>query len=106
MIIAIQLAFSLGISLISLLSYLIYQWKYIVAFWIFIPSVIALVAFRLVEETPEFTLKKGYACLLASFNRIAAFNRRDPLEQEEVEATLAITLHYSFFKELVLGRTR
>jgi len=52
MIIAIQLAFSLGISLISLLSYLIYEWKYTMAFFILIPSIIAIFAFNLVEETP------------------------------------------------------
>jgi MFS family permease len=49
MIIAIQLAFSLGISVISLLSYLIAEWKYIIAFFMLIPSLIAIVAFQLVE---------------------------------------------------------
>jgi|LakMenEpi03Aug12_release.lakeMendotaPanAssembly.Ray.scaffolds.fasta_scaffold819733_1 MFS family permease len=59
MIIAIQLAFSFGVSLISLLSYLISQWKYTMAFFILIPSVIAIFIFKFIEETPEFTLKQG-----------------------------------------------
>jgi MFS family permease len=41
MIIAVQLAFSLGISLISLLSYLIDDWKYTMGFFILIPSLIS-----------------------------------------------------------------
>lgn len=49
MIIAIQIAFSLGISFISLLSYLFYEWKYILGFFILIPSLIALFIFRYVE---------------------------------------------------------
>lgn len=57
MIIAIQLGFSLGISLISLLSYLIDFWKYTLTFFILIPSIISMFTFTIVEETPEFTLK-------------------------------------------------
>jgi MFS family permease len=49
MVIAIQLAFSVGITLISLLSYLIYEWKYTLAFFILIPSIIATFTFKLVE---------------------------------------------------------
>lgn len=49
MIIAIQLAFSFGISVISLLSYLIEEWKYIIGFFMLIPSLIAIFAFQLVE---------------------------------------------------------
>jgi hypothetical protein len=75
MIIAIQIAFSLGISFISLLSYLFYEWKYILGFFILIPSLIALFIFRYVEETPEFTLKQGVNALLESLNRIAKANR-------------------------------
>lgn len=59
MIIAIQLAFSLGISFISLLSYLMDNWKYILGIFILIPSILALFVFKFVEETPEFTLKNG-----------------------------------------------
>lgn len=59
MIIAIQLAFSVGISFISLLSYLMNDWKYILGFFILIPSIVALLVFKFVEETPEFTLKSG-----------------------------------------------
>lgn len=58
MIIGIQLAFSLGISLISLLSYLIDDWKYTMAFFILIPSLASGVLFvKFIEETPEFTLR-------------------------------------------------
>jgi hypothetical protein len=49
MIIAIQLAFSFGVSFISLLSYLISQWKYTIAFFILIPSVIAIFLFKFIE---------------------------------------------------------
>lgn len=50
MIIAIQLAFSLGISLISLLSYLIDDWKYTMGFFILAPSILAaILMFRFVE---------------------------------------------------------
>lgn len=49
MIIAIQLAFSLGISFISLLSYLFDDWKYILGFFILIPSLAALFIFNFVE---------------------------------------------------------
>jgi MFS family permease len=59
MIIAIQLAFSIGISIISLLSYLINQWKYTLGFFITVPSLLAFLIFKYVEETPEFTLKAG-----------------------------------------------
>lgn len=59
MIIAIQLAFSVGISFISLLSYLMNDWKYILGIFILIPSLLALFVFKFVEETPEFTLKSG-----------------------------------------------
>ena len=60
MIIAIQLAFSVGVALISLLSYLIDYWKYTLGFFILLPSVISIFTFSIVEETPEFTLKKGF----------------------------------------------
>ncbi len=79
MIIAIQLAFSLGVSLISLLSYLFDNWKYVLGFFILIPSVIALIIFKFVEETPEFTLKQGMDGFIESFNRIAQFNNQPPL---------------------------
>ena len=46
MIIAIQLAFSLGISAISLLSYLFDQWKYTLGFFILLPSLLALFSFK------------------------------------------------------------
>jgi MFS family permease len=49
MIIAIQIAFSLGISLISLLSYLIADWKHILAIFILIPSIISIFTFTIVE---------------------------------------------------------
>jgi MFS family permease len=49
MIIAIQLAFSFGVSLISLLSYLISQWKYTIAFFILIPSIVAIFLFKFIE---------------------------------------------------------
>lgn len=49
MIIGIQLAFSLGIALISLLSYFISQWKYTLGFFILIPSIAAMFAFSIVE---------------------------------------------------------
>ena len=49
MIIAIQIAFSLGVSLISLLSYLIDDWKYTMGFFIFIPSLISMFFFKFVE---------------------------------------------------------
>lgn len=45
MIIAVQLAFSLGISLISLLSYLIDNWKYTMAFFILVPSLLSGILF-------------------------------------------------------------
>lgn len=45
MIIGIQLAFSLGISLISLLSYLIDDWKYTMGFFILIPSLVSTLLF-------------------------------------------------------------
>jgi hypothetical protein len=77
MIIAIQLAFSLGVSLISLLSYLISQWKYTLGFFILIPSIVAIFIFSVVEETPEFTLKKGYESFRQSFNRIAKINKNE-----------------------------
>ena len=48
MIIAIQLAFSLGVSLISLLSYLISEWKYIMAFFILVPSIVSIFLFTFV----------------------------------------------------------
>jgi MFS family permease len=48
MIIAIQLAFSLGISLISLLSFLIDNWKYTMGFFILIPSLLAIILFNIV----------------------------------------------------------
>jgi len=57
MIIAIQLAFSIGISIVSLLSYFIDQWKYTLGFFILIPSILAMFLFNRVEETPEFTIK-------------------------------------------------
>lgn len=49
MIIGIQLAFSLGIALISLLSYFISEWKYTLGFFILIPSIAAMFAFIIVE---------------------------------------------------------
>jgi len=48
MIIAIQIAFSIGVSLISLLSYLIDDWKYTIFFFILIPSLISLYCFKYV----------------------------------------------------------
>jgi MFS family permease len=52
MIIAIQLAFSIGISIVSLLSYFFDQWKYTLGFFILLPSIFALLIFHRVEETP------------------------------------------------------
>lgn len=49
MIIAIQIAFSVGVSLISLLSYLIDDWKYTMGFFILIPSLISMYFFKFVE---------------------------------------------------------
>ena len=81
MIIGIQLAFSLGISLISLLSYLVDNWKYNMAFFILIPSVVSGAAFFLfVEETPEFTLRSNTTLFLESFNRIAKINGKPALD--------------------------
>ena len=85
MIVAIQLAFSIGISIISLLSYLIDQWKYTLGFFIIIPSLIALFLFKIVEETPEFTLREGVDTFINSFNRIAGFNGKTQLDREEVK---------------------
>jgi hypothetical protein len=52
-IIGIQLSFSVGVSLISLLSYLIDDWKYTMGFFILIPSVVsAVLMFMKIEETP------------------------------------------------------
>ena len=48
MIIAIQIAFSVGVSLISLLSYLIDDWKYTMGFFIMIPSLISMYFFKFV----------------------------------------------------------
>lgn len=90
MIIAIQLAFSLGISCISLLSYLMNDWKYILAFFILLPSIGALFVFKFVEETPEFTLKQGVINFTESFNRIAKINNRSLLDPAEVQQELGI----------------
>lgn len=82
MIIAIQLAFSLGVALISLLSYFIDNWKYTLGFFILIPSIISILPFSIVQETPEFTLKKGLENFRKSFNRIARYNNNEELELE------------------------
>jgi len=48
MIIAIQIAFSIGVSLISLLSYLIDDWKVTIFFFILLPSLASLYLFKFV----------------------------------------------------------
>lgn len=88
MIIAIQIAFSLGLSLISALSYLIHEWKVTLGVFILIPSVAVTFAFRFVEETPEFSLKEGTKALVESFNRIARVNKREELELDEINSIL------------------
>ena len=88
MIVAIQLAFSIGISIISLLSYLIDTWKYTLGFFIILPSLGAMLFFKFVEETPEFTLKKGVDNFVRSFDRIAAINKKGKLDPAEVKQEL------------------
>ena len=57
--IALQVMFSLGVSLVALASMLISTWKIVAGFFILVPSIIVIFFSVIVEETPNFSLKKG-----------------------------------------------
>jgi MFS family permease len=74
----LQVMFSIGVSLIALLSMYILDWKLIAGFFLLIPAILMVpYSLYIVEETPNFSLKKSKPILLASLNRIARMNGED-----------------------------
>ena len=57
--IALQVMFSLGVSLVALASMLISTWKIVAGFFILLPSIMIIPFSIIVEETPNFSLKKS-----------------------------------------------
>lgn len=76
---ALQSSFGVAGILIGVLFYLIEQWRVIVIFFCFIPSLLVLVfTMTYFEETPKFLLKKGGFEALRGLNRIGYINGLTP----------------------------
>ena len=78
-IIALQIMFSLGVSLVALSSMFIKEWKIVAGLFILVPAVLVVPLSYIIEETPHFSLKKGKNTLLKSINKIARINQQEEL---------------------------
>ena len=78
-IIALQIMFSLGVSLVALSSMFIREWKIVAGLFILVPAVLVVPLSYIIEETPHFSLKKGKNILLKSVNKIAKINQQEEL---------------------------
>lgn len=88
MIITLQIMFSLGVLLTALLAMYVPNWRIACVAFFAIPIVLLLYGYVYIEETPEFSLSKGYNVLLESMNRIATTNERPLLTMEDIEEEL------------------
>lgn len=58
--IVVQIAFTIGAILVTVLFYIIPSWRIVVIISITVPAIIAFIlVFLFVEETPQFLLRKG-----------------------------------------------
>ena len=76
--IAMQSSFGITGILIGVLFYVVKQWRVIIIFFSFIPSLLVLVfMWTYFEETPKFLLRKGGYETLRALNRIAYINGKE-----------------------------
>ena len=76
--IAMQSSFGITGILIGVLFYLVKEWRVIIIFFCFIPSLLVLVLMATYfEETPKFLLRKGGFETLRALNRIAEINGKE-----------------------------
>ena len=83
-IVGLQILFSLGISLISVSSWLVPNWKVMMGLFILLPSIVLHFKGEMIEETPNISLKEGTSALIKSLNHIAATNNKPPLQEDEI----------------------
>lgn len=73
--VGLQSAFGISGVCIGVLFYFLKNWRIIITFFCFLPSLIVLLLFvTVLEETPKFLIEKGAERALKALNKIAALN--------------------------------
>ena len=99
-----QIVFTLGAIFVTILFYLIPNWRVVMITSVTIPSMIffALMAGYL-EETPQFLVRKGVEPTLKAMNRIGKINfgLRDILEPEDIQNVIEEQMEQKEFQGII-----